>query len=256
MSDTRPVSVAVLTVPEVTASVVYGMHDLFLSAGRDWPCVVEGMPGTQRMQPVIVARHAGPLAVANGVVIHAAAPFASHPHPDVVCVPELFLPPVEPLAGRFVEEVDWLRRCHANGAVIATACSGALLLAESGLLDGEEATTHWAYCDAMTRRYPKVTVRTQRALVIAGPEHRLVMAGGGTTWLDLALYLIARTVGVEEAKHLLETGEQPVEAVAREAGYEDPGFFSRLFRRKVGLSPAQYRRRFGAMRKALDPGRG
>lgn len=56
---------------------------------------------------------------------------------------------------------------------------------------------------------------------------------------------------LEEAKHALETTDAPIEAVAGEVGYEDAGFFSRLFRRSVGLTPAQYRRRFGALRKAL-----
>jgi AraC-like DNA-binding protein len=51
--------------------------------------------------------------------------------------------------------------------------------------------------------------------------------------------------------YLLESGNQPIEAIANEIGYEDAGFFSRLFRRKVDLSPAQYRKRFGAMRNAL-----
>ena len=50
---------------------------------------------------------------------------------------------------------------------------------------------------------------------------------------------------------MLEAGHEPVEAIANAVGYEDAGFFGRLFKRKVNLSPVQYRRRFGAMRKAL-----
>jgi transcriptional regulator GlxA family with amidase domain len=53
---------------------------------------------------------------------------------------------------------------------------------------------------------------------------------------------------------MLESGDQPVEAIANEVGYEDAGFFSRLFRRNVNLTPAQYRKRFGSMRKALQAG--
>jgi transcriptional regulator GlxA family with amidase domain len=60
------------------------------------------------------------------------------------------------------------------------------------------------------------------------------------------------TLRLEEAKHMLEAGDAPIEAIANEVGYEDAGFFSRLFRRKVNLTPAQYRRRFGAIRKALS----
>ena len=56
---------------------------------------------------------------------------------------------------------------------------------------------------------------------------------------------------LEEAKQMLEAGDAPVEAIANAVGYEDAGFFGRLFKRKVNLSPVQYRRRFGSMRKAL-----
>jgi transcriptional regulator GlxA family with amidase domain len=262
--------------------------------------------------------------------------------PDVVCVPELLVAPEEDLGGRYAPETAWLRECYAAGATVASACSGALLLAEAGLLDGLDVTTHWGYCDALARRCPTARVHPHRALVAAGPGQRIVMAGGGTSWHDLALFLVARYLGVEEAmrlariylidwhdmgqqpfaaltrarqvddaaitecqrwvaqhydaerpvatmqemsgipersfkrrfaratgmtpleyvhtlrleeaKHMLETSEMAVEAVANEVGYEDTSFFGRLFRRKVGLTPAQYRKRFGAMRRALESG--
>lgn len=59
------------------------------------------------------------------------------------------------------------------------------------------------------------------------------------------------TIRLEEAKQLLETTDQPVERIAREVGYDDAAFFGRLFRRKVRLTPAQYRRRFQRVRTAL-----
>jgi len=60
------------------------------------------------------------------------------------------------------------------------------------------------------------------------------------------------TLRLEESKHTLETTDLPIEAVANEAGYEDASFFGRLFRRKVGLTPAQYRKRFRALRRVLE----
>ena len=62
------------------------------------------------------------------------------------------------------------------------------------------------------------------------------------------------TLRLEEAKQLLESGDSSVETIANEVGYEDAGFFSRLFRRQVSLTPAQYRKRFGSMRRALAGG--
>ncbi|MCG3146276.1 MAG: HTH-type transcriptional activator RhaR [Gammaproteobacteria bacterium] len=338
-STEQPINVVILAFPEVTASTVYGMYDLFKSAGRDWGYIVEGRPGPQRMSPVVAAAGLEPFEAANGVTMHPDCTLAECPSPDVVCVPEIFVPPGEPLGGRFGAEVQWLRQSYARGATIATACSGAMLLAEAGLLDGHDATTHWAYCDTMKRRYPQIRVVGQRALVASGEGQRLIMAGGGTTWLDMALFLVARFVGVEEAmqlarlslidwhdigqqpfarlahdrqsedaliarcqawiaehyaqaapvaamtefsglsersfkrrfrhatgmspldyvhtlrieesKQMLESTDMAVEAIAQEIGYEDAGFFGRLFRRKVGLTPAHYRRRFGAMRRAL-----
>jgi transcriptional regulator GlxA family with amidase domain len=60
------------------------------------------------------------------------------------------------------------------------------------------------------------------------------------------------TLRLEEAKQMLEASDKPIEAIANEVGYEDAGPFSRLFKRQVNLSPAQYRKRFGSMRKALQ----
>jgi transcriptional regulator GlxA family with amidase domain len=335
-----PVSIAILAFPETTASVTYGMYDLFMAAGRDWGFVIDGQPGPALIRPRIVSTRTEPFAAANDVPI---APQGTlDERADVVCVPELALPPSEPLMGRFTDEIAWLKRCYAQGATLATACSGAVLLAEAGLLDGHEATTHWAYCEVLRNRYPAVKVRKERALVVSGEGQRLIMAGGGTSWQDLALYLIARFVNVdaamqvarinlidwhaigqqpfarlarsrqvddaviarcqtwiaehyhepspvaamvrlsglaersfkrrfqqatgmspleyvhtlrlEEAKQMLEAGDQPIEAIANEVGYEDAGFFGRLFRRNVNLTPAQYRKRFGSMRRALEVG--
>jgi transcriptional regulator GlxA family with amidase domain len=310
---------------------------LFLSAGRDWDRIVHGRDGPTLMQPRLVAKSAEPFAVGNGVLIKPERALERCPAPAIVCVPEVLDP--DELQG-LDREIAWLRQCHAAGAVLATACSGAVLLAEAGLLSGLDATTHWAYCDTLQQRFPDVRVHPRRTLVVSGEGQRLVMAGGGTSWLDLALYLIARQVGVEvamqtarvnlidwhgagqqpfarlagsrqsedaaiascqhwiaehyrernpvaamaklsglpdrsfkrrfkqatgmspieyvhtlrieEAKQMLESGNGPVEAIANDVGYEDAGFFGRLFRRNVGLTPNEYRKRFGSMRRALQ----
>ena len=59
---------------------------------------------------------------------------------------------------------------------------------------------------------------------------------------------------LEEAKRRLETSHEPIETIAKQVGYEDAGFFSRLFRRNVHLTPAQYRRRFASLRRSLETG--
>lgn len=332
-----PLPVAILALPEATASVVYGMFDLFMSAGRDWGMIVDGRPGPQLIAPRVVSAAAGPFTAANGIQIVPHGPLDASA--TVICVPELMISPTESLDGRFAAEVAWVRERYERGAIIATACSGAVLLAEAGLLDGEEATTHWAFAPMLAKRHPRIKLRPKQALVTAGNGHRLVMAGGGVTWLDLALYLIARVTSIEAAMHVArvslidwhESGQQPfarlarssqaedaviagcqewiarhyeepapvaamvrlsglpersfkrrfkeatgmgpleyvhtlrleeakqmleatsdtVESIAAAVGYEDAGFFGRLFRRHVQLTPVQYRKRFGSMRRRL-----
>jgi transcriptional regulator GlxA family with amidase domain len=221
--------IAILALPEATASVVYGMFDLFCSAGRDWGVVVDGKPGASVVEPAIVAREAAALSLANGVQVTPHASIQAPTRFDVVCVPELAIPPSEPVTGRYLPELAWLRSQHEQGALLATSCSGAVLPAEAGLLDGCEATTHWAYCDALRTRYPKVTVCPERALVVSGPGQSLIMAGGGTTWLDLALYLIARLVDLETAMQAARVnlidwhavGQQPFARLAQTRQVDD-----------------------------------
>ena len=195
-------TIAILALPEAGASVVFGMYDMFKSAGRDWGMIESGEPGASLLNAIIVSRNGGTVVGVNGVRIDSHYSLTECTRPDIVCVPEINVPPDAFDGQEFVAEVAWLKQCYATGAVIATACSGAMLLAEAGLLDGHEATTHWAYCDVLTRRYKSVKVCAQRALVVSGDAQRLIMAGGGTSWLDLALYLIARTTSVEAACRL------------------------------------------------------
>ena len=81
------------------------------------------------------------------------------------------------------------------------------------------------------------------------PERTFVRRFAKATGLSPLEYVHA--VRLEEAKQMLETEDAPIEAIALEIGYEDASFFNRLFRRKVGLTPAQYRRRFGSIRRSL-----
>jgi transcriptional regulator GlxA family with amidase domain len=200
----RPLNVAILAVPEVTASALFGMLDLFASAGRDWSLLLSGVAGEQRMHPYVVASEPAGFTAANGVWVRPDWGLADAPAPDIVCVPDFFVVPGEPLGDRFNHEVAWLRACHAGGATMASACSGAVLLAEAGLLVGCEATIHWAYVASLAR-YPDVRVRAERSLVVTGAGNRIVMGGGGTSWQDMALFLIARHVGLTEARQVART---------------------------------------------------
>ncbi|WP_104204042.1 GlxA family transcriptional regulator [Billgrantia saliphila] len=224
-----PLTIALLATPEATASTLYGMFDLFGSAGRDWNLLIHGRMGEPLLRPLIVSKTGKGFRAPNGAWIQPDSSLAACPLPTAACIPDLFIAPEESLTDRYTAEITWLRDCQARGALLAAACTGAMLLAEAGLLDGQEATTHWAYCDALARRYPQVKVHPHRILVASGEGQRLIMAGGGTSWFDLTLYLVARLVGTDEAMrlarvHLIDwhhDGQQPFAVLSRMRQAED-----------------------------------
>lgn len=119
---------------------------------------------------------------------------------DVVIAPSMFLPDEGWVKGRHPEVVDWLRRQHDSGADLCTACAGALVLAETGLLDGRETTTHWAFADTFRRNFPRVRLRLDELLIVDGARGEFVMSGAANSWQDLILYVIARHVSPRAAQ--------------------------------------------------------
>ncbi|MEU9295149.1 GlxA family transcriptional regulator [Streptomyces sp. NPDC048266] len=100
--------------------------------------------------------------------------------------------------------IDWLRTHAPDAGRLVSVCTGALLLAEAGLLDGHRATTHWATCDHLARRYPEVDVDPDPIFVRDG---RLSTSAGVTAGIDLALALVeedlGRDVALTVARHLV-----------------------------------------------------
>ncbi len=112
---------------------------------------------------------------------------------DVAIVPLMAVDDQTWVRGRYPRAVEWLRQQHERGAVLASACTGVLLLAETGLLTGRRATIHWAFADLFGRTFPDVRLRPEEALIADGDD--LVMTGGVMSWHDLALHLVTRYVG-------------------------------------------------------------
>jgi transcriptional regulator GlxA family with amidase domain len=83
--------------------------------------------------------------------------------------------------------LPWLRKTAAQGAHIAGICTGVVYLAEAGLLDRRQATTHWAVADQFRQRYPKVDWRPEKFI---SEDRRMLCSGGVYASMDLSLYLV------------------------------------------------------------------
>jgi transcriptional regulator GlxA family with amidase domain len=196
------IAVAIVALPESTAYVLFGLKEVLEAVGPVWGVVTGHAPAEPRFDVSVVASTTEPFACAGGAWAKADTTFAGNHRFDIVLVTDLTIEPDADHRGRWPEVAAWLAARHAEGAVVASVCSGSVLLAEAGLLDGKEATTHWAFAEGYGRSYPNVTWRPERILAMADAEERLVTAGGAASWEDLTLWLVARFVGPAEAVRL------------------------------------------------------
>ena len=183
----------------------------------------------------------------------------------------------------------WLREQHARGATLGGVCVGSLMLAESGLLDGRSATTHWTSTKAFAERYPKIRLKADTPIVDDGD---LITTAGLMAWSELGLRLVDRLLGpsiatatarflvvehsdsasecgsnfapilshgdaaILKVQHWLQgTGATDVSltAMAERAGLEERTFLRR-FRAATGLKPTEYCQhlRVGKAREMLE----
>lgn len=98
--------------------------------------------------------------------------------------------------------IGYLQRVHHRGTVLASVCTGALILAAAGLLDGKAATTHHRAL-AELRAYPEIHVLRRRII----DEGDILTAGGISAGIDLALHLVSRFAGSRVATAVTKTME-------------------------------------------------
>ncbi|WGF89142.1 GlxA family transcriptional regulator [Marinivivus vitaminiproducens] len=314
-----PAEIGLLLYPGCQTATVHGMTDLLQTASG------------------FSADRGGPALRVSHWSLNGSAPIArtydSMPSAgdrlDVAMTPGRLSGPVTPdEAAPFAR---WLADRHAEGATLASSCAGAFLLAETGLLAGRAATTHWLFADAFRARFPDVKLDPDKIVIEDGD---IITAGGLMAWTDLGLRIVDRTLGptvlvetarfflidpagreqrhyssfsprlthgdaailrvqqwlqakedatatvpemaqraaleertflrrfkaatgmkpteyvrhlrVGRARELLQFTTRSVDQVAWAVGYRDATAFRRIFNRIVGLTPRDYRRRFGA----------
>ena len=117
-----------------------------------------------------------------------------------------------PMARLLAEDgvLRWLGRASSKAERYGSVCTGAFVLAAAGLLDGRRATTHWAGCRELARRWPGITVDPEVIYVVEG---RLWTSAGVTTGIDMALAMVGRDVGDrlkgQVAKRLVVPAHRP-----------------------------------------------
>lgn len=328
----KSLETVVIGLPWAGTSTVFAILDVLASVGRDWAMI----HGEQMYPSPFLARLCTLDGAAyrdmNGRLITPDSVLPDPSQTDLVIVPDMHFDPWKPLPEELKPIADWVAQVYEAGGMATSVCSGALLLGVSGVLDGVDATTHWAYSERLAEEFKGIHVRRERVLLPAGDGHRIVTAGGASAWADLVLYLIAHLVGceearriaklyliephaqgqmgfaslsagrqhtdavvgdlqswiamnyehtspvqemarmagvtertllrrfraatgqtpsdyvqtvrVEEAKQVLETSDTPIDEIAGEVGYTEPSAFRTAFKKRVGLSASEYRKKW------------
>jgi transcriptional regulator GlxA family with amidase domain len=327
--------VALFAAPETSPAILFGLFDVLGSVGAVFPDMTTGEPGDALLDVRIVAADPEPFRCFGGILVEPHESIEEGRPFDVIIVCDLYTPITTAPRGRFAREAEWIRRMHGGGTLIASVCTGSLLLAEAGLVDGRPCAGHWAYAGLFAAEYPSVDFDASAILVLGSEPDGVITAGGVTAWQDLALHVIARLCGrthaietakvhlltgheegqlpfaalvrrtdaddaivagcqawiaenyavdnpvaamversglqartfgrrfraatgerpidyvhavrIDEARHVLESSSLSVDEVGFAVGYDDPTFFRRLFKRRTGLTPAAYRRKFASI---------
>ncbi|KQZ57947.1 AraC family transcriptional regulator [Rhizobium sp. Root149] len=311
--------IGLLIYPDCQLSAVYGLTDLFRIASQWAP--------QQTVHPRMIRVSHWQIAEDDVVCTWDSHPGTPNRLGYVLAPPSIIMPaqmqPM-PVAAR------WMANKHKEGATIGSICAGAFVLAETGLIDGRRATTHWAFSHELAKRYPKIDLAAEQMVIDDGD---IMTAGGILAWTDLGLTLVEKLMGVGtmlatarfllvdpprrdqdiykafvpkfdhgdtailgvqhhihaqaaeahdipeladragladrtflrrfvkatglrpteylqqvrvmKARDALETTSLSVEQISWDVGYSDVTAFRRVFQRIAGLTPTQYRQRFG-----------
>lgn len=191
------VRISILGFPGALASAITGMIDLFQLAGVTW-ARIQGLEPQQRFQVSLLTLDGEPCRCLNGLTLPAHGRLGDGDPGELILVPTIGGPILSTLAA-CQQEVLWLADQARAGRAIASNCTGAFLLAEAGLLDGREATTHWGFSDMLRARYPAVICRPEQLVTVDGA---IACAGGGMAWFDLGVFLVERYAGAQTAREL------------------------------------------------------
>ncbi|MCW7552366.1 helix-turn-helix domain-containing protein [Endozoicomonas gorgoniicola] len=136
---------------------------------------------------------------------------------DLVLLPALWRNPM-PIVRRSRETIDWIREQYSHGATFCVAGTGVALMAESGLLDHQPATTHWYYLNRLRKHYPEVLFKPHHLITRAG---RIYCAGSVNSVADLMVHIIKLAMGRDIANRVAQQFSHEIRRPFEQTHYAD-----------------------------------
>jgi len=321
------ITVTILGFDYVLASALTGINDLLSLAGVTWNLLNQREP-EPKFRVQIASWDKKPITTLNNLVIMPHCAIQEVHHSDVYLVPNI-AGDIDKTLKQNPGIIELLKSADPETCLIGSNSTGSFFLAESGLLNGKIATTHWGFAEIFQKKYPLVHLKANQLLTHDG---NILCDGGGLSWFDLGLHIIelfcdhdtavgtakafvidsSRTtqltyspliskkyhndqailaiqnwmeehhrnpisiegigvkfglsnrslirrfkdatgitpsgylqdIRIETAARYLVQSNQTISEITLAVGYEDVSSFTKLFKRKNGLSPSSYRARF------------
>jgi transcriptional regulator GlxA family with amidase domain len=142
----------------------------------------------------------------NGLKVKPDHSFGDHPPLDILIVPGGY--GAEEIEIHNPNVIEWIQNQTSKVEFVTSVCTGALLLAQAGLLNGKKATTHWMDIDRLEKEFPLVSVQRQVKFVDQGS---VITSGGISAGINMSLHLILRLLGREVAEQTAKRMEYDVD---------------------------------------------
>jgi transcriptional regulator GlxA family with amidase domain len=165
---TKNISVVIVDYPNALQSAVHGLKELFSIANQ---IVIDNRFDTQFTVHVVSAnKELGYLSQRDIIILPPSlgGNYYNDPQPELL---------------------NYLNGAHRAGSILCSACAGAFILAQTGLLDNRAATTHWQLADDFNEKHPNVLLKIESLLINDGD---IISAGGLMSWIDLGLEIVAQ----------------------------------------------------------------
>lgn len=130
----------------------------------------------------------------NGLKVKPDYSFANHPSFDIVIIPGGF--GAEQIEINNSSVIEWIKNQQSRVEFMTSICTGALLLAKAGILNGKKATTHWMDIDRLEQEFPNVSVQRDVKFV---DEDSIITSGGISAGINMSFHLISRLHGKDVA---------------------------------------------------------
>ncbi|MCP3940122.1 MAG: helix-turn-helix domain-containing protein [Desulfobacteraceae bacterium] len=171
------------------ASSILGPMDIFKQADRF--CQENRNNGQNRRLTIKLASMDGkPINCQNNIPLGVHCQVADIRRADIIIVTAIH--DLKTIHNKLNFMIDWLKEQQIRGATIVSICTGAFLLAEAGLLNGRQATTHWSMAGQFSKLYPKVQIKPEKLVI---NHNNLYCSAGADSGTDLLYYLLEKYLG-------------------------------------------------------------